>query len=243
MLKFFDCNCMIGGLAGVQLPFRGVGELVKEMRHLSIARALVFHAPYGAASENELLLEALRGKRHLHPVASAVPWETSRERLTARTREILETRACGLRLFPATERFDFSSAQLSDIMAIVARRRLPVMADADQVGFGALAQMLKAFPKVPFILAKVGVGNNRYLYELLDGYANLFVETSLLRACHALEDIAARFGAKRILFGTYLPLLDGGATVARVIYSGLSRHEKEQVAFGNLEDILAKIRR
>jgi predicted TIM-barrel fold metal-dependent hydrolase len=234
---------MIGGLAGVQLAFRTVGELVREMQHLSIARALVFHAPYGATCENELLLEALRGKRNLQPVASAMPWETSRERLTARTREILETKACGVRLFPATERFDFSRAHLKEIMAIVARRRLPVMVDADQVGFGALGQMLKAHPKVPFILAKVGVGNNRYVYDLLDGYPNLFIETSLLRACHAIEDVAARFGAKRILFGTYLPLLDGGAAVTRVIYSGLSRREKEQVAFGNLEDILSGIRR
>ena len=243
MLTFFDCNCMLGRLTGVGLALRTARDLLRVMAHHNITRALVFHAPYGPTYENELLLESLAGEPALLPAALAAPWETSRERLTGRTREILESKACAIRLFPVAEHFDFSESHLGEIMALAAGRRLPVMVDADQLGgFGALAQMLQAHPTIPFILTKVGCGNNRHVYDLLDRHSNLHVETSLFRAFQGLEDLVARFGADRILFGSYLPLLDPGAAVTRLLYSDLGRTDKERIAFGNLEAMVSSIR-
>lgn len=244
MLTFFDCNCVLGRLTGVGLALRNASDLLREMSRHNITRALVFHAPYGPTYENELLLESLAGQAALFPAALAAPWETSRERLTGRTREILESKACAIRVFAAAEHFDFSASYLGEVMAITAGRRLPVMIDADQLGgFGALAQMLQAYPTIPFILTKVGCGNNRHVYEMLDRHPNLHVETSLFRAFQGLEDLVGRFGAGRILFGSYMPLFDPGAAVTRLLYSDLSRTDRERIAFGNLESMLSSIRR
>ena len=57
-----------------------------------------------------------------------------------------------------------------------------------------------------------------------------------------IEDVCAKFGAERILFGSSLPYGAGSAAVSMITYANISEEEKELIASGNLERLLGGVK-
>ena len=247
MLKLFDCNCMIGRCSDNGTALQTANDLLAEMAHHNITKALVSHAffwDFEIAYGNEMLLREIAGKSGLYPVVTVCPWATSKEMWPEETITILRDKAFGIRLFPVRNRFDLSESNLNAVMPIVRAARLPVLIEFEQVNnFGGFQALLERYPYVPLILARVGVEKNRTLYPLLAKHKNLHVDISLYREHRGVEFLVQHFGADQILFGTGLPFLDAGASAFRVIYASLTPEDKEKLAYRNMERIIANVRR
>jgi predicted TIM-barrel fold metal-dependent hydrolase len=247
MLKFFDCNCMIGRVGNKSLPFHGAGELREEMKYYNIEKALVFHSlawqtdpMYG----NELLLKEIKGMDNLYPVAVAGAWETSRKAVSDELLKFAGEKAYGIKLFPATHEYELCDENLGELMKLADRAHLPVIMDYEQMkGVGGLKELLAAYPGVTFILSDLGYGFNKIIYPMLGRYGNFCIEISLYRTYLGIEEIVENYGAERVLFGSYMPLHDAGAAECRIIYSGLKEEDKEKIAHGNMERIISRVRR
>ena len=84
---------------------------------------------------------------------------------------------------------------------------------------------------VPFRLS-------RQVYALLAETPNVRVETSSFQLHGGIEDVCAKFGATRLLFGTAAPHFKMGPSVMAVKYAGISDNEKAMIAAGNLHNLL-----
>ena len=81
------------------------------------------------------------------------------------------------------------------------------------------------------------------LYALLEAHPNLYVDTSILSNFMVLEEMAARFGADRLLFGTGAPRYEGAGSITALRYAALSEIERQAIAGGNLERLLGEVQR
>ena len=246
MLKLFDCNCMIGRCSDIGTALQTANDLLSEMAHHNITKALVSHTffwDFEIAFGNEMLLREVEGKPNLYPVITVCPWATNREMWSDETMAILRKQAFGIRLFPVRHHFDLSEANLGVVLQFGSTARLPVLIDYDQVNnFGGFKALLERYPDVPFILAKVGLEKNRYLYPLLSKHKNLHIEISLYREYRGVESLVEHFGPDQVLFGSCLPFLDAGASAFRVVYASLTQEDKTKLAYQNMERLIANVR-
>jgi len=64
----------------------------------------------------------------------------------------------------------------------------------------------------------------------MERYRGLRLETATYCGHREVENVCARFGADRLVFGTGLPFRDPGAAISRITYAQISDHEKTLIA-------------
>ncbi len=107
--------------------------------------------------------------------------------------------------------------------------------DLEEIGWEALDRLLERHRDLPVVLGGVGYRDDRTLYPLLARYASLHIETSRYVGHRALEALANRFSASRMLFGTRLPHSAPGPAITRLLRADLGEDEKRAIGCGNLE--------
>lgn len=241
-LTILDCAALYGRSAvPVGEPYLRPEEALAEMDRLGIAerwfadfRALE-HSP---AIGNRLLSEELAGHRRLHAVWTVLPPETGE--LPAPDEMLAAMGRAGVamvRAEPARHGYSMQEWCSGPLWAALERRRVPVLLDAADK-WDALEAMLSAHPKLPVILTGVGYRAARQLYPLLARHAALCVETSLYLENEGLCEVAGRFGAGRLVFGTGAPGLSPEAALGLLRFSGLDDAAMAAVAGGNLRALL-----
>ena len=73
--------------------------------------------------------------------------------------------------------------------------------------------------------------------EILDKHFVIMVKN----AEDTIEEIAEKFGAQRLIFGSGMPGLSGAASVALITYAKLDDTRKQMIAAGNLDRLLQEV--
>jgi predicted TIM-barrel fold metal-dependent hydrolase len=167
----------------------------------------------------------------------------------ALVRQALSEGIRAVRLFPRLHRFSLAEWSADELFAEVEQHRIPVLLDfgrthwaEDVVDYGQVARICATFPGLPLVLTREGIGSVRHLYPLLERFPNLHLDISYYQASGGLADIARRFGARRLLFGTGLPEYSGGPAIAMVCYADLSEEDKRRIAGDNLRNLLSGVK-
>jgi predicted TIM-barrel fold metal-dependent hydrolase len=84
--------------------------------------------------------------------------------------------------------------------------------------------------------------HSRLYYPLLAQHPNLRLELHNLVGYLGVEDLAARCGARCLIFGSGLPVLDPNAALMLVTHARLSLEEKRLIARENLAELWAGVR-
>jgi len=84
--------------------------------------------------------------------------------------------------------------------------------------------------------------HNRLLASLMDDCSNVMVESSNLIGQDFIAWIAKRWGAKRILFGSFLPANDPFSAMGMILDAGISRADKQLIAGGNARRLIGEVR-
>jgi predicted TIM-barrel fold metal-dependent hydrolase len=150
-----------------------------------------------------------------------------------------------VRLCPdhGAHRYSLANQWLGFVLGACADHRLPALVETSAPDWAALETVLVHHPSMPVILTGVAYRQARDLYPLLDAHPSLHVETSTFLAFGALEEVAERFGAHRLLFGTNAPVYAPGAAIARVLRAELPVDDIRAVAGGNLDRLLSEVQR
>lgn len=241
-LRFFDCNMRVGR-AGVVRPehILDVPGLLDEMDYLGIERALVYHAwsqEWDAGGGNRKLLEELGGCDRMVPCLVPLPSATRETPEPAELAELLKSRHGAARLYPKAHGYVLSDWCMGKTLAALAERQVPVLLEFAQVDWNDLARVLEAYPALPVILLSTSYRINRHIYSLWEAFDNLYLEIATYQVMRGLEDVTARFGPERLVFGTGLPLLDGGGPIAQLTYAELPEETKQLIAGGTLARLL-----
>lgn len=195
-------------------------QLINEMDYYGINEALVYHIrdlEAGVSDALPDLLEFVKGEPRLHASATIVPPVTEEQGPPELfVKDLIGKGIRAVRVFPKWHRFVFRPYVLDSALGELERHHVPLF-----VSYWALLlifgrhnwtgkksdRYLKLFQSLPVVATFLGMQNNRFIYPLLKKFENFYVETSTF-TYRFIEDVSKKFGAKRILYGSQLPMFD-----------------------------------
>lgn len=241
-LSFFDCNMRVGRASVVRPEhILDVSGLLAEMDYLGITRALVYHAfavEWDAPSGNQQLLEEIQGCERLFPCFVMLPHATAEMPPPKALAEQIKQWHGAARVYPKAHQYVLSDWCLGPTLKALADFQIPLLVELAQIEWNELAHILHTYPSLPVILLATSYRINRYIYPLWEKHENLYLEIATYQIMRGLEDVCRRFGPERLVFGTGLPLLDGGGPVAQITYAELPWESKQLIAGANLARLL-----
>ncbi len=223
--------------------FASPAELVAEMAYFGISRALVYHAmarDHSPSLGNELLLREIAGHEALAPCWVLLPHHTGE---MPPPHELLAAmRAAGVkaaRIFPSSHAWSLAAWSAGPLLEALEAERIPLFVHADQIGWDAVQRVAAGHPALPLVLNGVRYDELRNIYPLLATLPNLYLDICWLVAHYGLEELVARFGAERFLFGTRMPMFGAGPALTHLLYADLTDAAKALIAGENLTRLLA----
>ena len=244
-LDFFDCNAYVG-----QSPVPHEGEpyeptaLAAEMERCVIVRALVHHtvaAYYAPGVGNQTLLKVCERFPVLVPCFVALPHHTGEFPAPEAFLQQLDAAGVGaVRLFPSAGMMGFSLADWTcgELFDALSEAGVPLFVSLSEIGWDGVSGVLEAHPRLALVVTHQAYRVDRELYPLLERHPSLHIETSGYQNHWGIESIVERFGAGRLLFGTQMPRLQAGSSMANVAYAQVSDADRQLIAAGNLERLL-----
>lgn len=250
-MTLLDANCAVGQrMSPTPGELYHPTDLKGELKRVGIAEALVYHffAKEGspAIGNQRLMTEVIAHHSNLYPCWVLLPEGAGEmgpvDLLVAQMRQA-EVKA--VRMFPLFHSFQFNQRVCGSLLSILAKRRIPLIVDYEgQVGTGFnhwddLAGVLAHYPNLPLILAEPTYSSQRDLYPLLAAFPNLYIDISLFCAHGGIEDLCARFGAERLIFGSGLPTRSAGPPLAMLFYAEINDADKANISGGNLRRLMS----
>lgn len=242
-MKIIDVNLSLGGQNwdGRELTAEAV---LQTMAHYRIDRAVCFHqhALLDPKDGNEKMarLFAASGSRLgicavLDPVLGAenLPGTgTLLQRLEAFEPECL-------RIFPAFVRLPFHPFYWEEILTAANELALPLIVDTtyDEDFFSNIPAVAAAYPRVKFILIREGCCQSRRIFPLLTGRHNVYFTIERMLDHLQLEEITARCGCDRLLFGSGFPERPHSGALGLALYADIPEAARAQILSKNWEAI------
>lgn len=245
-MRFFDSNCCVGKLA-VPLPahYSGVAELAAAMERSGISDALVYHVlgkEYSPATGNQLILDEVREHPNLHPCWCVLPPHTGETPQLAELAGMMRAEGVrAVRVFPKTHNWSLAEWSAGELLSTLEEHAIPLFIDFAETSCDQVYALCEKHPRLPVVLAGAPFRLSRLVYALLAMTTNLYIELSAFQLHHGIEDLCARFGARRLLFGTSAPHFNPAPSVMAVKYAGISEEEKALIASGNLQRLLDSV--
>ncbi len=117
-----------------------------------------------------------------------------------------------------------------------------VLIDLQQTDWPEVERVCRTYPDLSLVLTRTGYRQLRHLFAALAGCPNLYCDLSDFSTYLGVEEVLARFGSGRLLFGSGLPIGDPGGPMARVFYTDAPQADLAAMAHGNLERLLSRVR-
>ena len=244
-LEFFDCNCYVGLPTNPPpRPVRTAGELLKEMDRAGVAKALVWHAVQRDASVqegNRLIAEAIRGQeKRLCGCWSILPTQTGELPAPDRLFGMMkEHNIRALRAFPSSHNYLLRKESVGKILAPMCRRKVPlVLAGVD---WPTIYALMADFPKLTCIVCETGLwGPDRWFRPLVEKHRGFHVEISQYFLAGGIADFVEWRGARQMVFGSSFPDQDYGGMMLTLRHAEIGEKDRQAIAGGNVERILAE---
>jgi uncharacterized protein len=242
-LPLLDCSARIGPPTVPEpgQPGHTVDDLLERMDRAGIHSALVHHtlaAQWDPAEGNAALLHELAGRCRLLPCFVILP-DATRETLpspeVAAVARSLHGAAC---VFPQAHGFALADWCMGGALRALEDAGVPLTVDIGQTDWPALDSILSSHPGLPVVLLGVSYRCDRYLYPLWDRHPNLHLETTTYQPFLGLEEVCARYGPERLVFGTSFPTLEPGGAIARLTFAELPSAAMAAIAGGTLAQLL-----
>jgi hypothetical protein len=248
-LGFLDANLWLGRPRQPEFA-RGydLAALQQLMARYDLQGGVVSHFAglgYSPATANEALLRAERGP-DLWAAVTLLPERFDEEPAGRAYLAAAIVRGARLaRVFPGTHHFSVRSWCSGALFQALADSHMPVAVWRTELSWEDLRYLCATYPELTVILEsgpqKI-IYHSRVYYPLLAQHQNLRLELHSLVSYLGVEDLAARFGARSMIFGSYLPVYDPNAAMMQVTHARLSLEEKRLIARGNLSELLAGVR-
>jgi len=251
-LEFFDANARIGSVPNHN-PRHGttVDELLREMDLFGVARAIVRHAwsnRWDIARGNAELTQRLSGHEDRLRPAWAVMHEHTGQvppgpQLVDRMRdEGVKLARLFFSVWGSSQ--DYMPWAYGELLGALQEARIPVMIEWEsrRPVWNDLAHICATYTALPVVLTNAKVTQwERDWYPLLATYPNFHVEAAGYQGWRGLEGLCRQFGPRQIIFGSRYPTYQVGQTMSMVARMLRPAEERQMIASGNLERLLAEV--
>jgi uncharacterized protein len=224
---------------------RTADETIRDLDAEGIATAVVAptHPLDGdlAAANRELAGVVARSGGRLVGLVRVAPWDGAAA-LADLTRAVREDDARGVFLHPAEDHYAVNDARLRPLAERAAELGVPVVVAAGfpwQSEAPQVARFARWCPDVPVVLTNGGVlnisgGGQFGVHQALAGTRTCVLTNGMYRDDY-LAVIARKFGADRLLFGSFAPRFDARFEHRRAGRIDLTDDERALVMGGNAE--------
>ncbi len=248
-LRFFDANAWIGRSYDTSgLSLGNPTEIVAQMNYYGIEKAIVSHTLsryYDPLIGNERLIEEINGIARLQACFILPPPSTKEMGVVDEYLDHMLTRGVRtIRLFPASHHFSLEDWSSTALLKRLEERKIPLFIWSKEIGWNSLYKLCRRYPSLPVILEQPeeeSFWNGRLFFSLLETCKNLFLEIHNVILYLGIDEIAQRFGAERLIFGSYLPVDDPNASLMMVTDGDFSHREKEKIAHENMETLIGGV--
>ena len=246
-MKFIDANVQLGRRC---LPLEGspytTEDILEVMDRCQIESAIAYHAiaeEGGMMDGNMEILKITGANTRFMPQWCAMPSAFGEFPAPEVLFAQMKTHGVkSLRLLPKTGGYSLRPYALQKLMDAAAQCHVPVFLDANvQIESKDTYDLCKNYPDVNFIFSRLSYRENRTIAPIMEQCPNFHIGTGIFAVNDGLELFCRHFGAKRLVFDTCLPTGSATAAVSLVNYAEISQEEKELIAHGNIERLLADV--
>ena len=240
-LMFFDANCSLGKNEHGQGVHKD--ELLKDMDYFGVDKALVrsFMKFQNAVYTNDYIAKAVRGEERLVGVWCILPDQCDEvPKPDDFFAQMKENNIGAITLLPELHRFLPNRLTIGRIMDAAAERRVPVLLDGFKGKWKEMYEFIATFPNNVFLSMSASGkwGTDRNIRPLLENYPNFYFELMGYWVPEGIYDLAEKYGADRIIYGSGFPTMDQGSPMLQLKQSRLDDEAIAKIAGGNLENIL-----
>ncbi|HZC27187.1 MAG TPA: amidohydrolase family protein [Actinopolymorphaceae bacterium] len=241
-IDLFDANVLLGPVATDQ-GADDAPALLAQLDRLRIGSALVTHSHawrHHPARGNDLVIAETTHQPRLRPCWVILP-DTCSE--VAPPGDFLRAAAgayvAAFRACPADHGYDLLGPDMDKLLAgLEGTARRPLLVDLDQVSWSAIDALAGRHPTLPVVVTQTGYRTVRPMAGVLDRRPHVYVDLAYLGTHQVLEWLVARFGERRVLFGTGFPHRDPADAVTRLLWSDLDEQAVAAVGGGTLRALI-----
>jgi uncharacterized protein len=162
-------------------------------------------------------------------------------------RDYKRRQAKGIRLYPQHHGYSLSQKSGLDEMLKTAQEfELPVVLPIrvimnwglPELEPSAIEETVLRYPKLRFVLSGVNYSSTLWAFDLMRRSPNVDLEISGMQGFRAVDDAVQNVGAKRILFGSGLPLLYPACSVEKMRVAKISQEQRQAITDGNARALL-----
>jgi len=246
-LEFFDMHLSIGRPRGPQFHIApDIKTLKDELVPLGITGGLVKHSLSLEAHPsigNAEIVSDLAGSADFMPVWAVLPhWTGEFPAPEELVRQMARSHVRAVVMYPAQHSFSLRDSVVGRLFDMLARLKVVLLLPQPQAAFAAVEELSRHWPSLPVVLIDVGHTMARELYPTLAACPNVYVETSTYMVHRGIEDLCAKFGPQRLLFGSRYPYYNPGAAVAALQYARIPDQAKTLIASGNANVLLGEVK-
>ncbi len=248
-LGFLDANLWIGRPLQPEFNTRFDLEALRErLARYQISGGVVSHfasKDYGPLWGNHEVLDVLAGTGLWAGVVLTPEMFDPESAGRAYLSQAIARGARLVRLFPKSHNFTLRPWCCGALLQALEESRMPLVVWHTEVAWEEIRSVCEAHPEMAVIIEGTGqkiLYHSRVYYPLLERCPNLRLELHNLVTYLGIEDLVERFGAQRLIFGSYMPVFDPNATLMQVTHARISDEDKALIARHNLAQLVAEVR-
>lgn len=243
-MRVIDISAMVGPWPTDKLEFSTPEALVQKMDHYGIDQAFVYSSyavKVNPVDGNKILMDQLKGfEDRLKPCWVILPtWDV--ESAVPLEEELKKNDVRMVRMMPPAHSYVPDPWVCGDVYGMLERNRIPLLFNMTDITVGQLHGIAQAYPQLPLIITQCEYGQNRSLYKLLELHPNIYLEISTYYIYNGIEDIAEKFGADRMIFGSRMPFQEGAAALGMTMLADISEEERAAILGGNIARLLEEV--
>jgi len=248
-LAFLDSNLRIGRPKVPEFGERFDLETLRQrMARYDIQGGVVSSfagADYGPEWGNAQLLDALTGTGLWAGVILTPEMFDPEAAGRAALADAIRRGARLARLFPKSYNFTLRLWCSGALLQALADSRLPLVLWHTETSWDEIRGVCESHPDLPVVVEGTPqkiLYHTRVIYPLLERCPNLLLELHFLVGYLGIEDLVRRFGARRLVFGSYLPVFDPNAALMQVTHARIPDADKVWIAHRNLDELITGVR-
>jgi len=234
----FDGNAVLGRRHDQRVRSEGREGMLSAMDRVGITKALV-HTPYAVTYDtrvgNQRVLELIGGEERLVP-QFVVNFPV--DPFDAFARAVQGAGVRSLRACPRTHLYPLTPWVVGDWGDWMAGAGLGLWVSANEVDPRDLHDTAAAFPGLKVVWTDVHYVHHAVLQPLLRTLPGLCVDLSRYDVPNAVEQLVARIGPDRLLYGSAFPDLDPAPTLFYLHRCGFDRGALRAICHDNLARLL-----
>lgn len=236
-MRIFDAHRLLGPVPGDHVPSADVAGLLAELDHLGIDGAAVTpsHGLYGDPAHEHTASaghERLTAVPVILPAVAGAGWPDH-------PGVVVDDRPGMVRACPVRHRFALTGPVALHWWHELAAAGIPLALDAQETGLERIRDLVATVPRLRVLVLSPGYRCLRELAELLDAHPGVSIETGTLAAAGAVEWLARRSGAHRLVFGTGAPVWDDAGPRFQLEHLRLPDADVELIAAGSFAALTA----